>query len=81
MDDLDGKLPGRCAASGASSWSDASNQLCIDGVLQGITQRGGSGPMCAFTATARQAPGRLSDFDKSTSPLAAWSRPPARARC
>jgi regulator of RNase E activity RraA len=59
------ELLNRCTAIGVSSWSDALDELGIDGVLQGITQRSGSGRMCGFAVTARQLPGRLGDFDKS----------------
>ena len=43
MDTNEQKLLARCAAIGASSWSDALDELAINGVLQGITQRSGSG--------------------------------------
>jgi regulator of RNase E activity RraA len=59
------RLLARCTAIGVSSWSDALDELAIDGVLQGITQRSGSGRMCGFAVTARQLPGRLGDFEKS----------------
>ena len=59
------KLLARCAAIGVSSWSDALDELEIDGVLQGITQRSGSGRTCGFAVTARHLPGRLGEFEKS----------------
>jgi regulator of RNase E activity RraA len=59
------KLLARCAGIGVSSWSDALDELAIDGVLQGITQRSGTGRMCGFAVTARHLPGRLGEFDKS----------------
>jgi regulator of RNase E activity RraA len=59
------RLLARCTAIGVSSWSDALDELAIGGVLQGITQRSGSGRMCGFAVTARQLPGRLGDFEKS----------------
>ena len=65
MDTNEQKLLARCAAIGVSSWSDALDELAINGVLQGITQRSGSGRMCGFAVTARQLPGRLGDFEKS----------------
>ena len=58
-------LLARCAAIAVSSWSDALDELGIEGVMQGITQRSGSGRMCGFAVTAKQVPGRLGDFDKS----------------
>ncbi len=65
MDANELKLLERCAAIGVSSWSDALDELALDGVLQGISQRSGSGRMCGFAVTARQLPGRLGDFEKS----------------
>jgi regulator of RNase E activity RraA len=65
MQEHDDALLARCAAIGASSWSDALDELGIDGVLQGITQRSGGGRMCGFAVTARQVPGRLGEFEKS----------------
>lgn len=65
MDLEEQKLLARCAIIGVSSWSDALDELAIDGVLQGITQRSGNGRMCGFAITARQLAGRLGDFDKS----------------
>jgi regulator of RNase E activity RraA len=59
------RLLARCTAIGVSIWSDALDELAIGGVLQGITQRSGSGRMCGFAVTARQLPGRLGDFEKS----------------
>lgn len=65
MDTDEQKLLARCLAIGVSSWSDALDELGIEGVLQGITQRSGDGRMCGFAVTAQQIPGRLGDFDKS----------------
>lgn len=78
MDTNEQKLLARCAAIGASSWSDSLDELAINGVLQGITQRSGSGRMCGFAVTARQLPGRLGDFEKSdfaVGPLVAATGP------
>ena len=78
MDTNEQKLLARCAAIGVSSWSDALDELAIDGVLQGITQRSGSGRMCGFAVTARQLSGRLGDFEKSdfaVGPLVAATGP------
>lgn len=58
-------LLARCAAIAVSSWSDALDEFGIEGVMQGIVQRSGSGRMCGFAVTAKQVPGRLGDFDKS----------------
>lgn len=65
MDTKEKELLERCAAIDVSSWSDALDELAIDGVLQGITQRSGSGRICGFAVTARHLSGRLGDFDKS----------------
>ena len=78
MDTNEQKLLARCAAIGVSSWSDALDELAINGVLQGITQRSGSGRMCGFAVTARQLSGRLGDFEKSdfaVGPLVAATGP------
>lgn len=55
----------RCAAIDSSTWSDALDQLGIEGVVEGLPQRSGKGRMCGFAVTARQVPGKLHDFDKS----------------
>jgi regulator of RNase E activity RraA len=65
MPDRDENLLARCAAIAVSSWSDALDELGIEGVMQGITQRSGSGRMCGFAVTAKQVPGRLGAFDKA----------------
>lgn len=65
MDTDEQKLLARCSKIGVSSWSDALDELGIEGFLQGVTQRSGSGRMCGFAATARQQSGRLGDFEKS----------------
>jgi regulator of RNase E activity RraA len=65
MDTDEQKLLARCGKIGVSSWSDALDELDIEGVLQGLTQRSGSGRMCGFAVTARQQPGQLGDFEKS----------------
>ncbi len=65
MDENEQKLLGRCAAIDVSSWSDALDEVAINGVLQGITHRSGSGLVCGFAVTARQLPGKLGDFEKS----------------
>lgn len=61
----DEMLLSRCCAIAVSSWSDALDELKIEGVLQGITQRSGSGRVCGFAVTARQRPGRLGEYEKS----------------
>jgi len=65
MDESEDKLLARCANIGVSSWSDALDELAIDGVLQGITQRSGSGRIAGFAVTARHLPGKLGEFEKS----------------
>lgn len=54
-----------CAELDTSTWSDALDQLGIEGVVEGIPRRSGMGRMCGFAVTARQTPGRLHDFDKA----------------
>lgn len=58
------ELLAQCAQVDVSTWSDALDQLNIQGVLQGITQRSGQGRMVGFAVTARQTPSVLGDFDK-----------------
>ncbi|MBR0662875.1 RraA family protein [Roseomonas hellenica] len=65
MDATETELLARCAGIGVSTWSDALDELGVEGVLQGITQRSGSGRICGFAVTARQVPGRFGDFDKA----------------
>ena len=43
MDMTEVKLLARCAAISVSSWSDALDELAIDGVMQGIVKRSGGG--------------------------------------
>lgn len=59
------ELLAQCAQVDVSTWSDALDQLNIQGVLQGITQRSGQGRMVGFAITARQTPSVLGDFEKS----------------
>jgi len=59
------KILAQCASITVSSWSDALDELAIEGVLQGITQRSGTGRIAGFAVTARHLPGRLGEFDKS----------------
>jgi len=65
MDASEQKLLGRCAAITVSTWSDALDEFAINGVLQGITQRSGSGCIAGFAVTARHLTGKLGEFDKS----------------
>jgi regulator of RNase E activity RraA len=58
------ELLAQCAQVDVSTWSDALDQLNIQGVLQGITQRSGQGRMVGFAITARQTSSVLGDFDK-----------------
>lgn len=54
-----------CAAIDSSTWSDALDQMGINGLVEGLPQRSGNGRMCGFAVTARQVPGQLHDFDKA----------------
>jgi regulator of RNase E activity RraA len=65
MDASEQKLLARCTSITVSSWSDALDEAAIEGVLQGITQRSGTGRIAGFAVTARHLPGRLGEFDKS----------------
>ena len=52
----------RCARIGTSTWSDALDDLAIDGVVRGIQQRSGQGRFAAFAVTARGATGPLGTY-------------------
>jgi regulator of RNase E activity RraA len=59
------ELLARCAHISASTWSDALDELDLVGVVNGITQRSGTGRMLGFAVTAHQVVGRLGMFDKA----------------
>ena len=65
MNDLDPTLLARCAAIAVSTWSDALDEIGLNGVVKGIVQRSGSGRMCGVAVTARQVAGPFGSFDKS----------------
>ena len=52
----------RCGRIGTSTWSDALDDLGIDGVIRGIPQRSGQGRFAAFAVTARGATGPLGTY-------------------
>ncbi|SLN65639.1 RraA family protein [Oceanibacterium hippocampi] len=54
----------RAAAIGASTWSDALDELGIFGTIEGIPRQSGSGRMTGFAVTARELTGHLGDFEK-----------------
>lgn len=55
----------QCADIPSSTWADALDMLGLHGVLQGISQRAGSGRVLGFASTARHVVGRLGDFTPS----------------
>jgi len=59
------QLLARCARIGVSALSDAMDELGIQGVVQGIAQRAGTGRIAGFAVTARHAHGEYGDFDRS----------------
>ncbi|MFH5926961.1 RraA family protein [Roseomonas xinghualingensis] len=61
----DAELLDRCKPIPVSAWSDALDQLDVEGVIQGIPLRSGAGRICGFATTARQIPGLLHEFEKS----------------
>jgi regulator of RNase E activity RraA len=61
---IDHELLDQCADVDVSTWSDALDQIGIQGVLQGITQRSGQGRMAGFAVTARQTPSPLGVVEK-----------------
>jgi len=54
----------RGAAIGASTWSDALDEIGIFGTVEGIARQSGSGQMIGFAVTARELTGQLGDFEK-----------------
>jgi regulator of RNase E activity RraA len=58
-------LLARCARIGSSTWSDALDAFCINGVVQGIPRRSGEGTAVGFATTARHASGPLGEFDRA----------------
>lgn len=52
----------RCARIGTSTWSDALDDLGIDGVVRGVQQRSGQGRFAALAVTARGATGPLGTY-------------------
>lgn len=52
----------RCRHIATSTWSDALDDLGIDGVIRGIPQRSGQGRFAAFAVTARGATGPLGTY-------------------
>ncbi|WP_368911627.1 RraA family protein [Taklimakanibacter deserti] len=52
----------RCGRIGTSTWSDALDDLGIDGVVRGIQQRTGQGRFAAFAVTARGATGPFGTY-------------------
>ena len=55
----------RCRAIPVSTWCDALDQVHVEGLVQGLRMRAGSGRICGLATTARQIPGRLHEFDKA----------------
>ena len=52
----------RCVRISTSTWSDALDDIGIDGVLRGVQQRSGQGRFAAFAVTARGATGSLGTY-------------------
>lgn len=65
MTQITPELLQRCARIGSSTWADALDTLCIQGVTQGITQRAGQGRIIGEAVTARHVWGKLGDFERS----------------
>lgn len=57
-----GDIIERCARIGTSTWSDALDDLGIDGVIRGVTQRSGQGRFAAFAVTVHGATGPLGTY-------------------
>ena len=61
---MDDTLLERCARIGTSTWSDALDEAGIDGVIEGLPQRAGTGRFAARAATARLTISPRGSFDK-----------------
>ncbi len=53
-----------CERIGTSTWSDALDDLGVQGVVRGLTQRSGEGRFAAIAITAKQRIGRIGEFEK-----------------
>lgn len=58
------RLLRRCERIATSTWSDALDELAIEGVVTGISQRSGRGRFAAYAVTAREATGPLRTFPR-----------------
>ena len=58
-------LLARCARMGSSTWSDALDNLGINGVVQGLMRRSGEGLKVGFATTARHTWGPQGGFDRA----------------
>ena len=50
---------------GTSTWSDALDEIGVDGVVRGLTQRSGQRRFAGYAVTVRQSTGPLGTFEKS----------------
>jgi regulator of RNase E activity RraA len=50
-------LTARCRAIATSTWSDALDQLGVDGVIHGLTLRSGAGAICGPAVTVQESAG------------------------
>jgi regulator of RNase E activity RraA len=55
----------RCRRISTATWSDALDVLELDGVLEGISRRSGSGRVAGRAVTVIEEAGSLGDFDRS----------------
>jgi len=55
----------RCKRIGTSTWSDALDNLAINGVVKGIPHRSGQGRFAALAVTAREATGGFGVYQSS----------------
>jgi len=58
----DNHLLARCERIATSTWSDALDELAVEGVVAGISQRSGRGRFAAYAVTAREVAGPLRTF-------------------
>jgi len=60
----DVRLLRRCEQIATSTWSDALDEVAIEGVVTGISQRSGRGRFAAYAVTAREVAGPLRTFPR-----------------
>jgi hypothetical protein len=61
----DDRLLRCCELIGTSTWSDALDELAIEGVVNGISQRRGRGRFAAYAVTTREVSGPFRAYERT----------------